>query len=75
MLGDGRSREASKRGVSERVDLAAGYVPEHWCGALAVRVAQVDMRAVFEQQLHDLIEEEEVVKKWKKSHLLENSTT
>ena len=66
MLGDGRSREASKRGVSERVDLAAGDVPEHWCGALAVRVAQVDMRAVFEQQLHDLIEEEEVVKKWKK---------
>ena len=39
VLGDRRSREAAEGGVSERVDLAAGDVPHHGGGPLAVRVA------------------------------------
>ena len=54
MLGDRRSREAAEGGVSERVDLALGDVPHHGGGPLAVCVAQVDVRPVVQQQLHDL---------------------
>ena len=54
MLGDSRRREAAEGGVSERVDLAFGDVPHHGGGPLAVRVAQVDVRPVVQQQLHDL---------------------
>ena len=54
MLGDGRRREAAEGGVSERVYLAFGDVPHHGGGPLAVRVAQVDVRPVVQQQLHDL---------------------
>ena len=54
MLGDGRRREAAEGGVSERVDLALGDVPHHGGGPLAVCVAQVNVRPVVQQQLHDL---------------------
>ena len=56
MLGDGGGCEASERGVSEGVDLAAGDVPQHGGGALPVRVPHVDVRTVLQQQLNDLYE-------------------
>ena len=54
VLGDGRGGQALQADELERVDLAAGDGLEHVERPLRARVPKVDVRAVRQEELHDL---------------------